>query len=197
MTKIELISNSPAYFGNLNVILYCRVSYIHFKEIYEMSVCKFNPDEVLYSALDLDEMEMIDINFFMLPILKNNSILKIILIRKNEKIIIEYYQEQVLIEHMFRCIHIGMLDGCRIISKYQKEKQNTIIVIGYELSIHINSYELSLQENIADRSLHPMFVVRKDIYNNSSIEEYISDDSDVNQQMVKNIKQYLNLISIN
>jgi hypothetical protein len=194
--RIESILNSSTSFGKLNVILYFEVLQIYFEVIYKDIINLFKPDEVRCSLFDLDNMEMRDIEFAALSNQNNNSILRIVLIGEKEEIIIEYYQSQVIIEHLFRSDNINVLRGYSIIEKYKKEKQSSILVVGYELSIDINSFESSLRDNVSDKSLYPIVLVKSDINNNCLIEEFISDNSKVNEQKVEIMKEYLKLISI-
>lgn len=193
---IESIVNSSASFGKLNVILYFKALQNCFEVICKDVVNLFKPDEIRCSLFDLENMVMKDVEFSEFLSQKNNSILRIILIGGKEEIFIEYYQSQIIIEHLFRPDSIHILRSYSIIEKYRRKERSSVLVIGYELSIYINSFELSLKENLFDKSLHPIFVVKNDIDSNCLIEDYISDNSNVNKKKIEIISEYFKLIGV-
>ena len=73
--------------------------------------------------------------------------------------------------------------------------QTTAKIIGYELSIDINFFEESLKESINDKSLHPIFIAKK-INGEFEVNKYISNDGKVNEQKVKTLQEYLDLVGL-
>ena len=193
--RIETIVNSSNSFGKINVILYFKAPHIHIEIIYSDIIRLFKPDEVKGSLFDLNKMEMEDIEISTFLNQNNNSILRILFIKENEEIIVEYYKDQFIIEHLFRPKDIRFVDGYSLLSQYCKTKNNFILVIGYELSINIDSYNSSLKENLSDKSMHPIFLM-KDNNGNHLTEEYISYTNKVNEQKIEIIREYLKLIGI-
>jgi len=195
--RIENFLNSSDTFGKVNIILYIQTPQINLQIIYNDIIRQFKPDEIKCSLFNLDTMEMMNIDIPLFLIQKNtNSILRVVFVNKKEEIILEYYKEQFIIEHLFRPYNIQVVNGYSLIGKYRKENAGSLLVIGYELSININSYESSLMDIIADNSLYPIFMVKNN--NDSySIEEYGSDNSEMSQQKSQIIREYLKLIDVN
>lgn len=191
---IEFISNNSASFGKLNAILFFKASEIYFKIIYKDLLSLFQPTEIDGSLFDLKSMEMKEIDTSGNQIHSQNSITKIIFSKKTEKIILEYYNENFIIEHIFKSDDIKIVTGCSIIKKYHNQNNNSTLIIGYELSIDVNSFEESLKESIIDNSLHPIFII-KNIDKQFGTYSYISDNSMVNDQKLKLIHEYIKIIS--
>lgn len=188
--RIESILNNSASFGKLNAILFFNASQTHFDIIYKDLLSLFQPVEINSSIFDLKNMEMKEIDISIPQIYSQNSIIKIIFSRKMEKIILECYRGNIIIEHLLKTEDIKIVNGYSIIEKYYNQNNNSILVIGYELSINIDSYEESLKEHITDNSLYPIFVA-KNINGQFELNGYTSDNSKVNKQKVKHIQEYL------
>jgi hypothetical protein len=114
-----------------------------------------------------------------------------ILIKKRERIILEYYKGQFIIEHVFRPNDIELVSGYSLIDKYRQEKSGYILTIGFELSIHLSSYDLTLQESLSDASLHPILLVKDE--NDSLTEIYHAYDCELNDLKIKIIQRYCNV----
>ena len=193
--RMESILNNSSSFGKLNAILFFKASQIYFEIIYKDILSLFQPTEINSSLFDLKNMEMKEIDISVPQIQSQNSIMKIIFSKKIEKIILECYNGHFIIEHLFKSDEIHNVSGYSVIEKYHNQNSNSILVIGYELSINIDHYEESLKENITDISLHPIFVA-KNIGGKFEINEYISNNSTVNEQKIKSIREYLKAINI-
>ena len=79
---------------------------------------------------------MKEIDISIPQIYSQNSIIKIIFSRKMEKIILECYRGNIIIEHLLKTEDIKIVNGYSIIEKYYNQNNNSILVIGYELSIN-------------------------------------------------------------
>lgn len=193
--RMETILNNSSSFGKLNAILFFKASQIYFEIIYKDILSLFQPTEINSSLFDLKNMEMKEIDISVPQIQPQNSIMKIIFSKKMERIILECYNGCFIIEHLFKSDDIHSVSGYSVIEKYHNQNSNSILVIGYELSINIDHYEESLKENITDISLHPI-VVAKNIGGKFEKNEYISDNNILNEQRIKPIREYLKAINI-
>lgn len=185
----------PVHFGNLNCVLFFREALSHLPAIYDDVTKTFLPDEIVASRFDLTELEMKDFDISNV-IEVDNSIGKIIFHRSDEQIIVDYFQNQIFIEHLFRVDKVKTLNGSLIISKYFKAQRNCVGILGFELSIQINSFIQSLTDNAADKSLHPIIVFEKS--DDSLVrKEYVSDDSLITKQKMGMLKEYSKLFRLN
>ena len=184
--KIEFISNDSISFGKFNAILFFRDVQSYLQIVCDDIVNLFKPDEINWSLFDLDNLEMKEIGGY--PSSQaSNSIIRAIFGKEAETIIVEYYNGQFIIENLCRYDNVQAIEGSSVISKYLREKMNSSLIIGYELSIHISSYSSSLEENSKDTSLHPIVVVKK-INGAFEKEEYVSYVDAIVTQKLATIK---------
>lgn len=189
---IETILNNTGSFGQLNAVLYFKEPSSHFKLIFDDLIDVFGPEKIAYSLFDLDSDEMIEIQIITFPIQNENAIIQAILIKKREKIFLEYYRDQFIIEHVFRPNDIEHVGGYNLIDKYRQEKSGYILAIGFELSIHLSSYNSSLQENLSDASLHPILLVKDE--NDALTEIYNAYDCELNDCKIEILQRYCQCI---
>lgn len=188
---MNTIVNDPSSFGKLNAILYFKDIGLHCQLIYNDIIRLFEPNEIHHSLFHLDKIKMIDINISELANQYNNGIIRIIFIKQNEEIILECYKEHFIIEHLISPSYLQKTNGISLINKFKKEKANSVLVVGYELSINIDDFESSLKENIYDSSLHPIIVLKNNNYHD--FKKYISNNNEISKLKMEVIKQYIDL----
>lgn len=195
-SQIESILNSPSSLGNLGAMLCFSADRVRLREVHNDLMSQFRPEEVVYSSFDLDRDVMRDLqveNFFEE---KSNSILRVILVKGRESIIVDYYKDQVSIEHLFRPTYVRDQRGYSVIGRYLSDLRSWTLVIGYELSVSVKSFEVSLRKEVLDKGLHPIVVVRKDETSDCLIEEYPCSNTELGEYAMAVMSYYLELLGI-
>lgn len=188
--ELKNLINNHLSFGNFNAILCFKNRLLEFNLLYEEIKALFNPKKVEISLFDLDNFEMKEIDVS--ASFKNkNAIRKVIFIHDEEKIILEHYKEFFLIEHLFRFDNFHSLkQGKSVIEKYLSKEIDSKLIMGFELSIHINSLVNSVEENIEDASLHPIITLTN-VNNKLKKEIYNFENNKISDQKIKLIEQYI------
>lgn len=191
-SEIEDIYNNSSSFGKFNAILFFRDSSSSFSDIYKDIFESFNSAEIKSSLFDLDIQEMKEIEAPS-SLHNTNSILKTLFINEVEGISLEYYKGQFIVEHLFWYKDFKAIQGYSVIKKIFAEKVESNLVLGYELSININDYTLSLEMNISDEALHPIIVIKKTA-DSLSRQEFTGSYDNIGFQKIKLIQDYMELI---
>lgn len=187
--NIDLIPFSPSSFGNFNAVLSFSMSATDFPAIYEDLLDTFKPIDVKKSFFDLDKEEMkiadsIDV------VGKPNCILRIILHRDEEDIILEYFDSKCLIQNLFHPQQQRDRIGDKLIKKYLKKKGDSILVLGFELSMDIQSFKASLNDTTSDPSCHPIVIIKSPKGKRHEKDEYVSDSSEISRKKMEMILEY-------
>lgn len=194
-SEIEEIVGNSGSFGKLNAILYYKALQSHFEKDYSYVVGVLQPEEIKCSLFDLDKLEMKDIHDLVPGREVGNSVIRIILLKGREEVILEYYNNQVIVEHLFRPNDLNVVKGHAVFDKYFNGITDFTLVIGHELSLNINGYDSSLMENVSDSSLHPILVLKchdgKCIVN-----EYASIRGAVNENKTTVMREYLKMLRL-
>ncbi|MBL7915572.1 MAG: hypothetical protein JNL49_11060 [Bacteroidia bacterium] len=192
----DFITHDLASFGNLNTLLYFKVTNSYFEKIYCDLLRCFKAIDINYSLFDLDVFEMRAIEpALALSHQNSNSILRIIFHNEKESMHLEYFKGHVIVEHLVRPMNIQLMKGAAIIKKYRNAvKKNAILVLGFELSILINDFENSLESNLSDISLHPIIVISVSDNRRILLEEYDAVNSKVNEIKKEIMHGYLKLL---
>jgi len=193
-SEIEDIYNSSSSFGKFNAILFFRDSSNSFLNIYKDIFKTFNTVEIKSSLFDLDIQDMKEIEAPSSLYNNNtNSILRTLFINEVEEISLEYYKGQFIVEHLFWYKDFKEVQGYSVIKKIFSENVESNLILGYELSININDYTLSLEMNTRDEALYPIIVTKK-TKDNLSRQEFIGSYNNIGFQKIKLIQDYLELI---
>jgi hypothetical protein len=184
--------------GNFNCILSFKDGYLQINELYENIEKMFVPDEIFTSKFDLKKMEIDEFTFTQSSSFDDDSIKKAIFETSYEKMILEFYKSQVVIEHLFKPGNIEFVkDGASsIINSLMKILDDYTLIVGYELSIYSNSFSKSLSDNLKDISMHPIIVIEK-LGNKLESREYISDNSTITIEKLSLMNYYLKFFKEN
>lgn len=184
----EILGNSISY-GNFNCVVVFERGHSEFFRLYKEINDMFIPDEVVSSAFSLDssEMEEFDIS---IPFSDDALIRQVLFFKGTQQISLEYYKGKFMLGHFFKYSDTIFKDGNSIIDKYLKQEESIILVLGFELSLHLNIFNSSLEDNISDVSLHPITVIRKQD-NICERKEYMHGDGQIYEQKNKIINSYL------
>jgi hypothetical protein len=189
------IQDDLSYSGKLNSILYINLEKNEFKEIYQDFIDVFKPNEVYSSCFDIKSIEVLFIDNADQIIDSSEIVSKKILVRDNEQIIIEYYQNNLLVNHVVNSDILDNLLGYSLIEKYLTRTVDPVLILGFELCIEINLFDFSLQCSLNDKSLYPIFLIKKKFILNKYTNDYSGSTTDVEKEEI--IVKYLKNININ
>lgn len=186
--ELGFISNSLSSFGKFNAILFFKSDSRDFQIIYSDLVDTFRSTEIKKSFFDLDSQKMRVMDSID-PFNARNCIVQVIFKDESEEIILEYFNSQFIIENLFHSENLKTSKGYERLKKYLTTKEDATLILGYELSIAIDSFDESLQNIIDDVSCHPVAVIK---IHSGRLErkEYVSDPSEISKKKILMILQY-------
>jgi hypothetical protein len=130
-------------------------------EYHQAIIAKFNPEEVKYSALDLESGTMVEIEATILGMENKNLIAKVFYEKPAEKIILEFYNGQILIEHNFWPDDVGLLSGMGVLNQFLQTIPAVKLMIGFEISIFAHRIESCWLDCISDHSMYPILTAER------------------------------------
>lgn len=193
--EIESIISRLTTFGKLNAILHFNSEKVNCEIIYKDVISLFNPDEIKCSLFDLDKKDVKFIESFPSKVSNENIIIRVQFIKEGEQVFFECYKNCFIVEHLLAVDNISDAEGNFILNKYYREQNNSILVLGFELSVNIDSFESSLLANVSDESLLPILVVRNK-NRRYLVEEFVQETNRVTERRVGVLRDYLRLLQL-
>lgn len=175
--------------GNFSCILRIEAEFSTFREYCNYIFKEFHADEVFSSKFNVNTFAIHDFDYNG-PIEADDFVKKIILVKTNESIIIEYFRSVMLVQDMVTGNDYMDLKGTDILSYINNRHSDAIMILGFELSIFSNSFEDSLQDTIADDALHPISVVTKEVGVNN-VSEYSTNADHLTNLKLEIYRSYL------
>jgi len=156
------IPNSISTLGSFACMLSFMSIEESFEDMYEKISLDFTPDEVSFSAFNVQSSE-IDFSFDIdKPIHNKNLIKQVIMHRNEDRIILESYQGRHSIQLLPKLENTYFNSGLSLLRKYASKYNNIDIICGFEIELELDNYEQSFKILIQDESLYPFAVCRKD-----------------------------------
>lgn len=191
---IDELTNSAPFWGNLNVVLKINSNQVYFESIFKEIIGLHNPIDYRISEFNTISQEMKDLKMFEFTddVNKNISILRVVILIENESIVLEYFDNIILIKHAINPSVLSICVGHYAIKNYFEKRKISVLILGFELFISSSLFELSLSESISDESIYPIYVIKKN--GGLIIEDYFFNNKNVNEQKRTVLDKYLKLI---
>lgn len=158
--NMDFLLNNPTTWGKFNCLFFVEdVNTSMLKNIHNEIAAEFNPEKIIESSFDLKTKVFSDsINY--VDISKHNVINKFIFLKENQEIILESFEQKLVIEYLFSPKHRSLINSLFLFRSPIKIFKKFTMVMGFELSIKINDFEESLNKSLSDRSFHPLLILK-------------------------------------
>ncbi|OSZ78983.1 hypothetical protein CAP35_12255 [Chitinophagaceae bacterium IBVUCB1] len=181
-----------AYYGNFEANLFFKISHNDFSCIYKEVIDDFKPNLINQSSLDIHTNTIQFNHNIQATLLDENIITKIILNNKVENIIIDYHNEHCLIQHNYKTKHSRNATGHTIINNYYNSKSDVVLILGFELSLDVNLFTKSLNDNI--NGFSPIIKIEKT--NHQYVVSKFNFNTKTLTQQEEIVNSYLHLIKL-
>lgn len=151
--------SDPQEGAHLNAVLCISDPLTTYELLYNTIAEAFQPDEVSQMLYNIatDEVDFPDT-----PLLSSetNEVLSTYFQKDEEMIVLSWHEGNATLQHS-SVVGGGQLTGQHIIAKLLNDSPDIELLIGFELEISVHRLEDSIIQNISDRSLWPIIIVKK------------------------------------